>query len=109
MHFFQAYFDNISIRNILHLRVILIVLRRDLLDENEAPQGSGSCSSDAALDSTGCTESYLDGAYDIAYSRIDRYMDTSKSGAEFGMKAQAMSSRSNQLETIAQGIFFNIL
>ena len=91
------------IRYLLHLK-IPIVLRRDLLDENEAPQGH-SCNADDALGVTGCTEAYLDGPYDIGYSRIDRYMDTSKSSTEFGMKAQAMSSRSNQLETLAQGTF----
>ena len=88
---------------------IISVLRRDLLDDNEAPQGH-SCGADAALGVTGCTEGYLDGPYDIGYSRIERYMDTSppytENGYEgkYGMKAQAMSSRSNKLESLAQGI-----
>ena len=88
---------------------ILLVLRRDLLDENEAQQGH-SCGADTALGVTGCTEGYLDGPYDIGYSRIERYMDTTPQYTEngfvgkYGMKAQAMSSRSNKLESLAQGI-----
>ena len=66
------------------------MLRRDLLDETEAPQ-EHSCGADANLGVSGCTEGYLDGPYDFAYSRIDRYMDTSSSLAGVGIKAQMQS------------------
>ena len=49
-----------------------VVLRRDLLDETEAPQ-EHSCGEDVKLGVSGCTEGYLDGPYDFAYSRVDRY------------------------------------
>ena len=107
------------------------VLRRDLLDQNEAPQGQ-PCATDSRLSDaghrdapsnsiTGCTEAYLDGPYDIGYSRVERYMDTwqdmdkevhgkkqthgnNKKGENiYGMKAQMRSSRTLSLKTTAQG------
>ena len=71
---------------------MLAVLRRDLLDEIEAPQGD-SCGIDDYLKTDGCTEGYLDGPYDFGYSRIERYMDTSEhSNSDNGaIKAQSLS------------------
>ena len=61
-----------------------------MLDETEAPQGGGS--HDAALGVSGYTEGFLDGPFDFAYSRIDRYMDTSKKPSDkIGIKAQIKS------------------
>ena len=65
-------------------------LRRDLVNENEAPQSHSN--SDSELGVSGYYhEGYLDGPYDYAYSRIDRYMDTQgKTSQRYGMKAQML-------------------
>ena len=60
------------------------------MDETEAPQ-EHSCGADANLGVSGCTEGYPDGPYDFAYSRVDRYMDTSSSATGIGIKAQMQS------------------
>ena len=52
---------------------IFEVLRRDLQAKKTGPTAKGhSCGKDERLDITGCTEAFLDGPYDIGYSRFER-------------------------------------
>ena len=95
-----------------------LVLRRDLQAKGTGPSAKGhSCGMDERLDITGCTEAFLDGPYDIGYSRIERYMDTDHDTRErgnnvkgenvYGIKAQAMSINSHRAlksEIVDEGI-----
>ena len=94
------------------------VLRRDLQAKGTGPTAKGhSCGKDERLDITGCTEAFLDGPYDIGYSRFERYMDTDHDTRErgnnvkgenvYGIKAQVMSINSHRAlksEIVDEGI-----
>ena len=76
------------------------------MNEAEAPQELDSTiDSDLGVSIT-LAEGYLDGPYDFAYSRIEKYMDTSASSTstniKYGMKAQTLTFAPGNQYSISQ-------
>ena len=86
---YLKYSTTYCVKIIISIFLTSTVLRRDLLDESESPQGLPPTTLDADLGvNILSAEGYLDGPYDFGYSRIEKYMDTSSA---YGMKAQTLS------------------